>query len=194
MIFPPELVLVSPVCPESACGAVSGGNLGSCGQMSGLWSLESGHWTSLGTSKYITITSHRSPACYRERSGAVTASNRSFIIRNPTIGHLSDWLSYNSYQCHQHRCCQHWTTPPSPLAENVLDKVTQSKTGMEAWKAMYDYDAGCSEWRVQYFERVSLSKSRSSTSREKKVLSPFSYCEIFISSQRHLQKNMLKCM
>ena len=155
MIFPPELVLVSPVCPESACGAVSGGNLGSCGQMSGLWSLESGHWTSLGTSKYITITSHRSPACYRERSGAVTASNRSFIIRNPTIGHLSDWLSYNSYQCHQHRCCQHWT-PPSLLAENVLDKVTQSKTGMEAWKAMYDYDTGCSEWRVQYFERVSL--------------------------------------
>ena len=127
MIFPPELVLVSsPVCPESACGAVSGGNLGSCGQMSGLWSLESGHWTSLGTSKYITITSHRSPACYRERSGAVTASNRSFIIRNPTIGHLSDWLSYNSYQCHQHRCCQHWTTPPSPLAENVLVLVTQA--------------------------------------------------------------------
>ena len=88
--FLPELVLVSPVCPVSACGAVSGGNLGSCGQMSGLWSLESGHWTSLGTSKYITITSHRSPACYRERSGAVTASNRSFIIRNPTISHLSD--------------------------------------------------------------------------------------------------------
>ena len=41
--FPPELVLVSPVCPESACGAVSGGNLGSCGQMSGLWSLDTGH-------------------------------------------------------------------------------------------------------------------------------------------------------
>ena len=88
--FLPELVLVSPVSPVSACGAVSGGNLGGCGQMSGLWSLEPGRWTSLGTSKYITTTSHRSPACYRERSGAVTASNRSFIIRNPTISYLSD--------------------------------------------------------------------------------------------------------
>ena len=41
---------------------------------------------------------------------------------------------------------------------------------------------------------MSSSKSRSSTSREKKVLSPFFHCEIFISSQRHLQKIMLKCM
>ena len=32
------------------------------------------------------------------------------------------------------------------------------------------------------------SKSRSSTSREKKVLSPIFHCEIFISSHRHLQK------
>ena len=43
--FLPELVLVSPVSPVSACGAVSGGNLGGCGQMSGLWSLEPGRWT-----------------------------------------------------------------------------------------------------------------------------------------------------
>ena len=41
---------------------------------------------------------------------------------------------------------------------------------------------------------LAISKSRSSTSREKKVLSPFFHSEIFISSQRHLQKIMLKCM
>ena len=35
---------------------------------------------------------------------------------------------------------------------------------------------------------VLISKSRSSTSRGKKVLSPIFYCEIFISSHRHLQK------
>ena len=36
--------------------------------------------------------------------------------------------------------------------------------------------------------QIKVSKSRSSTSREKKVLSPIFHCEIFISSHRHLQK------
>ena len=35
--------------------------------------------------------------------------------------------------------------------------------------------------------KVVTSKSRSSTSREKKVLSPIFHCEIFICSHRHLQ-------
>ena len=35
---------------------------------------------------------------------------------------------------------------------------------------------------------IYISKSRSSTSREKNVLSPIFHCEIFISSHRHLQK------
>ena len=35
---------------------------------------------------------------------------------------------------------------------------------------------------------ANISKSRLSTSREKKVLSPIFHCEIFISSHRHLQK------
>ena len=41
---------------------------------------------------------------------------------------------------------------------------------------------------VNHYGLIHSSKSRSSTSREKKVLSPIFHCEIFISSHRHLQK------
>ena len=50
------------------------------------------------------------------------------------------------------------------------------------------YGQGLMDHRWVETVNVNVSKSRSSTLREKKVLSPFFHCEIFISSKRHLQK------
>ena len=62
-------------------------------------------------------------------------------------------------------------------------------------RACHQLCGECSRWRkincdIVYINRhgIDSSKSWSSTSREKKVLSPIFHYEIFISSPRHIQK------